>query len=75
MTIDEILHCQNIFRAEFPKSFRSDVLRDYITILQALSIHLERLANNKSLPDTYRIAFQEDFDMLQSVLNDLKKFN
>lgn len=75
MTVDEVLQCQKIFRAEFPKSFKQDVLRDYITILQALSIHLNCLANNESLPSLYRISFQEDCEMLNSVLNDLQKFN
>lgn len=71
MNLDEILTTKQLIG----KEFTTDVLADYILILSALSIKLDRLANNKSLPSAYRVNFKEDVDSLNSVLNDLKKFN
>ena len=71
MTLNEITLIKQIAS----KEFTTDVLSDYILILSALSIKLSRLANNKNLPSSVRVSFSEDVDMLNSVVNDLKKIN
>ncbi len=70
MTLDELSKTKQLIG----KEFTTDILADYILILSALSIKLQRLANNKSLPSAYRVNFSEDVDSLNSVVNDLKKF-
>ena len=71
MTLNEILLIKKISSTEFTSS----TLSDYIYILTALSIKLSRMANNKNLPSTFRVSLSEDVDMINSVLNDLKKLN
>ena len=71
MNLNEILTTKKIVSSEFP----ADILKDYIYILEALTIKLERLANNKNLSSALRVNYAEDSDMIKSVINDLKRFN
>ena len=71
MNLNEILTTKKIVSSEFP----ADILKDYIYILEALTIKLERLANNKNLSSALRVNYAEDSDMIKSVISDLKKFN
>ena len=71
MNLNEILTAKKIVSSEFP----ANILKDYIYILEALSIKLERLAYNKNLSSALRVNYSEDSDMIKSVLNDLKKFS
>ena len=71
MNLNEILTTKKIVSSEFP----ADILKDYIYILEALTIKLERLANNKNLSSALRVNYVEDSDMIKSVINDLKRFN
>lgn len=71
MNLNEICLIKKIFNEEFS----SEVLKDYIYVLSALQIRLQHLVDNKNLPSAIRISYKEDVDMLQSVINDLKKFS
>ena len=71
MKLNEILTIKKIASSEFP----ADILKDYIYILSALSIKLARLADNKNLPSSLRVNYKEDSDMINSVINDLKKLS
>ena len=69
MKLEEIL----IIKKTITNEFTSISLSDYLILLTYLTERLNNVRNNKDLPSLVRVNLSEDIDMLNSVINDLKK--
>ena len=69
MNLDEIITIKKTLTNEFT----SISLSDYLILLTYLTERLNNVRNNKDIPSLVRVNLSEDIDMLNSVINDLKK--
>lgn len=59
---------------EVKKELPQNILKDYVYVLEALCIRLDRLSQNKNLSYEYQFKFENDTKLIKSVIDDLKYF-